>query len=166
MPGTYKVDETTPPSTLFSKEKKYDGGMVSGLLRKKSDPSPEPFPTGTRITAPTSDETPDHKGTIEAIVCANDITSFIPSSASTLNVKDTYVLRLESGPAIEFNYAKLYNIFHPPDLQSFSISDVSTSAVPFWIVDGAEVTMDLNGEYQKEFISKPPNSTYQLSIRR
>ena len=51
-PGTYKLDETTPPATLFSKEILYDGGMVAILLRNKNNPSPEPFPPGIHITLP------------------------------------------------------------------------------------------------------------------
>ena len=76
----------TPPYTLFSKEINYDGGMVTGFLRNKSDPNPEPFPPGTRIIVPASDETPEQKGTIKATVRTNGATFITSSSASTIKV--------------------------------------------------------------------------------
>jgi hypothetical protein len=45
-----KLDESHLPVTTFPKSIRFDGGLTCGLLRDCSDPTPEPFPPGTRVT--------------------------------------------------------------------------------------------------------------------
>ena len=137
--------------------------MVAGLLRNSNNPSPEPFPPGTRITLPEDEGTPTQKGTIEAIICTDDSPS---DDKAPTDADDIYVLRLDSGTAIELDFSKLYDIVNPPDLTSSADSVNASSSVPYWIGDGAKVTMDHNGEYQKGFIFRLPTGTYRFSVRR
>ncbi|KAL7525881.1 hypothetical protein ACHAXR_001202, partial [Thalassiosira sp. AJA248-18] len=49
-PQNFRLDEHRLPVTNFPKSIKFDGGLTCGLLRNKTDPVPEPFPPGTRVT--------------------------------------------------------------------------------------------------------------------
>ncbi|KAL7529373.1 hypothetical protein ACHAXR_004647, partial [Thalassiosira sp. AJA248-18] len=49
-PQNFRLDEHRLPITNFPKSIKFDGGLTCGLLRDKTDPVPEPFPPGTRVT--------------------------------------------------------------------------------------------------------------------
>jgi hypothetical protein len=48
-PPIYKLDESRLPVSSFPKSIRFDGGLTCGLLRNRTDPSPEPFPPGTRV---------------------------------------------------------------------------------------------------------------------
>ena len=49
-PPAFRLDEGRLPVTNFPQSVRYDGGLTCGLFRNRTDPSPEPFPPGTRVT--------------------------------------------------------------------------------------------------------------------
>ena len=51
-PGTYSLEKSCLPSTLFPKEIVYDGGMIEGLHPNQQDPKPGPYPPGLCLTFP------------------------------------------------------------------------------------------------------------------
>eukprot|EP00804_Cyclotella_cryptica_P023772 CCRYP_011153-RA/>CCRYP_011153-RA protein AED:0.32 eAED:0.22 QI:0/0/0/1/1/1/2/0/951 len=49
-PPTFKLNEGRLPITVFPQSIWFEGGISCGLIRNSSDPAPEPFLPGTRIT--------------------------------------------------------------------------------------------------------------------
>ena len=47
------LDKSRLPVINFPSSTKYDGGLTCGLMHNKTDPVPEPFPPGKRVTIPT-----------------------------------------------------------------------------------------------------------------
>ena len=130
--------------------------MVAGLFRNKQDPTPEPFPPGSRIYLPDTPDRTAQASTIEAIV----------RPAPNSEDDDKYILHLDSGPAIKLDFPTLYSLVNPEIPSDSDITTATKSSVPYWISDGQKVTMDHNGEFHKGFVVLQDNGTYRFSVRR
>jgi hypothetical protein len=128
-PAVYKLDEGRLPITCFPKSIRFDGGLTCGLVRNKTDPAPEPFPPGTRVSI-TIDGVPA-KGTV-----ANVPLPFLPAIDSSVvdsatdsapDQQTKYVIQLDNGTTTEIEFRDL-----APTLPSSPIADMSsTSSNPF-----------------------------------
>ncbi|KAL7503562.1 hypothetical protein ACHAXN_002711 [Cyclotella atomus] len=110
-PPVFKLDEGRLPITSFPKSIRFDGGLTCGPIRNRTDPAPEPFPPGTRVTI-------DYKGSPMKGTVANVPLPFL-STATTAAGNDsdsadsvagqstTYVINLYNGETTECDFAHL-----------------------------------------------------------
>ena len=64
-PPAFRLSEGRFPATNFP-SLKYDGGLTCGLYQDRTDPIPEPFPPGTRVSINSHDK-PSGRGTIQLV---------------------------------------------------------------------------------------------------
>ena len=83
------------PITIFPDNVRYDGSLTCGLMCNCTDPIPEPFPPGTRVTI-TRNNSPV-RGTIQNIL---PVTSDLISTADTACFDSTLLFFLTTTPQL------------------------------------------------------------------
>jgi transposase InsO family protein len=155
-PSIFKLDESRLPVSTFPKSIRFDGGLTCGLLvRHRSDPTPEPFPPGTRVSITCDDQT--LKGTIANVPLP--FLSTLPTAATndvsiTEGQSTTYVIQLDNGTTIECDFSELAP--HTLNSQSESItSSTSTDpfdTLPYILKRNSRITIDHDGAFHKGYL--------------
>eukprot|EP00956_Cyclotella_meneghiniana_P026201 scaffold56081_cov49-Cyclotella_meneghiniana.AAC.1 len=100
-PAIFKLDEGRLPITCFPKSIRFDGGLTCGLVRNKSDPAPEPFPPGTRVTLTVNGQ--PSKGTVSNVPLPylSSVVSASVDDAASEDQNTKYVIQLDDGTTKE-----------------------------------------------------------------
>eukprot|EP00956_Cyclotella_meneghiniana_P038057 scaffold148302_cov51-Cyclotella_meneghiniana.AAC.2 len=166
-PAIFKLDEGRLPVTSFPKSLRFDGGLTCGLIRNRSDPSPEPFPPGTRVTI-TRNNAPQ-KGTI-----ANVPLPYVPSLV-TNTPSDTpddqstqYVVALDNGTTTEVDFTELTEQLphSPTDKTSSSTASSPFASLPYILQRNAKITIDHKGAFHKGYLDHTPEGGFQFVAKR
>ncbi|KAL7459292.1 hypothetical protein ACHAWC_010958 [Mediolabrus comicus] len=169
-PPSFKLDESLLPITMFPKHIHYDGGLTCGRLRHNTDPTPEPFPPGTRVTI-TRDGVPS-KGTIQNVPLFN--TSIVSSSSSddsstseSSSPSTSYVVHLDDGTSAEVTYEDL--ISSMPEHSSTPAVDPPTTAfdgLPSFLQQDSKITIDHNGAFHRGYLHYSPQGGFAFVHRK
>eukprot|EP00804_Cyclotella_cryptica_P030273 CCRYP_019237-RA/>CCRYP_019237-RA protein AED:0.06 eAED:0.03 QI:0/0/0/1/0/0/3/0/1322 len=161
-PQAFTLDETRLPLSQWPGIIIPDGTLTCGLLRHNSDPAPEPFPPGTRVTLVQNDHV--IKGTI-----AN-----VPAPTTSPIVRTA----VHPDPTTDSNFT------HPPDISSFytvhlddgtnSTQLVSPSldtpnpfrSLPSWLQQDSKVTLDCRGAFHKGYLHYCPVQGFLFVTRK
>jgi hypothetical protein len=115
-PPVFKLDESTLPAMIYPKSIRYDGGFVCGLLRNQTDPSPEPFPPGTRVNVKHNNILV--RGTVQNVpmpisplITNNSVTN--QNDESNPSPHTNYVIHLDSNETIEVSFEDLLSPDEP-----------------------------------------------------
>jgi hypothetical protein len=157
-PPAFKLDESRLPITSFPKSLSYDGGLTCGLLRNRSDPTPEPFPPGMRVLVIASDES-STKGTIQNIP--------LPCDDSTIDNPTKYTVHLDNGTTVEADFHQLAD----PSKTSTTMDEASytnarISGLPHDLQPNSKVTFDHNGAFHKGYLIHTPEHGFSFEYRR
>ena len=161
-PPAFKLDEARLPVTSFPKSIRYDGGLTCGLLRNKSDPTPEPFPPGMHVHVQLSDdlESPPQKGTIQNIP--------LPSDADTTDKPTPYTIHLDDGTIVEAQFHQLSDpsptVSPSNDTQSYTNARIS--GLPHDLQPNSKVTFDHNGAFHKGYLVCSKDHGFSFEYRR
>jgi hypothetical protein len=159
-PQAFSLDESRLPLAHWLTCLRPDGSMTCSLLRHNTDPVPEPFPPGTRITLNQNDKTVH--GTI-AHVPAPSVSPIIASAVDSTHSSDsadglppdstaTYIVHLDDGTTTECDFAKLV----PSDTTQLTSSSTGVpntfKSLPSSLQQDSKVTLDCRGAYHKGYV--------------
>eukprot|EP00804_Cyclotella_cryptica_P016077 CCRYP_004202-RA/>CCRYP_004202-RA protein AED:0.18 eAED:-0.12 QI:0/0/0/1/0.5/0.33/3/0/1917 len=164
-PQAFTLDETRLPLAQWPGLIIPDGSLACGLLRNSTDPIPEPFPPGTRVTlirdnAPikgtiTNIPTPSTSSLLQTAALTCD--SSTPDSSSLSPSR--YTILLDNGTTTECEFEEL-----APSEQKQLNSPSSSFPNPFrslpsWLQQDSKVTLDCNGAFHKGYLHYCPHWT-------
>ena len=89
----------------------------------------------------------------------------IPADGSTPRADPPYLLRFDDGTATERKYKYLSKAILPSVTTSSTLphDDIGLSTL---LQDGSKSTMEINGVFQKGYISRYADNAYRFSVRR
>jgi hypothetical protein len=169
-PPISKLDESHLPITTFPKSIRFDGGLTCGLLQHKTDPVPEPFPPGTRISITQDGKV--LKGTISNVPLPFFSTA-TPTSLDDTNSTDgqsmtTYVVQLNNGTTIECDFSTLApqtaNL-HSDQLTSPASADPFDS-MPYILKCNSKITIDHQGAFHKGYLDHTFEGGFVFAYKR
>ena len=138
-PPSYRLDESCHTSSQFSRCIKYDGVIILVLYRNKRDPTPEPFPPGTRIPLLL----------LGVIKSANvEHLPLIPADGSIPPADPPYLIRFDDSTSNKLKYEDLSKAMHPSATSS-SPTHHDDIGLPTLFQYISKDTMDINGVFQK-----------------
>jgi hypothetical protein len=151
-----------------------DGSMTCGLLCHNTNPVPEPFPPGTRITLNRNDRTVH--GTI-AHIPAPSVSPIIASAVDSPQSSDnagglppdstaTYIIHLDDGTTTECDFAELAPIDTTQLTSSSNEVPNPFKSLPAWLQQDSKVTMDCCGAYHKVYLHYCPVHGFQFVVKR
>jgi hypothetical protein len=153
-PPIYKLDEGRLPISTFPKSIRFDGGLTCGLLRHKTDPTPEPFPPGTRVSIHQNDKIV--KGTISNVPLpffSTANTASLEGDESTDGQSTTYVIQLDDGTTIECDFSTLAPQIPSSSLPSDQVSSSTPAdpfdSMPYILKRNSKITFDHQGAFHK-----------------
>jgi hypothetical protein len=163
-PPNFKLDEGCLPVTNFPKSITYSGGLTCGLLRNKTDPAPEPFPPGTRLTIQVDDR--PLKGTVQNVPLPRpgNLNSpeqpedpSAPPSADPSEPPDLYTILLDDGTTIERKYESIIATIRPTQTAdpSKALPSKRVAGIPTCFQNQAKVTYDQKGAYHNYLSTTP-----------
>lgn len=169
-PPAFKLDESLLPTTMFPKHIHYDGGLTCGRLRHNTDPTPEPFPPGTRVTI-TRDGV-SSTGTIQNVPIFH--TSIVsPSSSDDSSTSESspssssYVVHFDDGTSADVTYEDL--ISSMPEHSSTPAPDQSTNVfdgLPSFLQQDSKLTIDHNGAFHRGYLHYSPQGGFAFVHRK
>jgi len=146
-PQAFKLDESRLPISMYPKSIHYDGGLTCGLLRYNTDPVPEPFPPGTRVTI--QQESHPVRGTIANVPMSPS--PLVQSSAADSESSSMYVIHLDNGTTIEMSYEDLVRLDSPSDLTQTPKAP-TFDGLPSFLQQDSKITLDHNGAYHRGYL--------------
>jgi transposase InsO family protein len=170
-PPIYKLDEGRLPISTFPKSIRFDGGLTCGLLRHKTDPTPEPFPPGTRVSITQSDKI--IKGTISNVPLpffSTANTASLDSDESTDGQSTTYVVQLDDGKTIECDFSTLAPQITSSSLPSDHISSATSAdpfdSLPYILKRNSKITLDHQGAFHKGYLDHTFEGGFVFAYKR
>ena len=175
-PPAFQIDESRLPITNFHHSLCFDGSLIWGLLRNKTDPIQEPFPPGTRVSIQHND-TPA-RGTIKNIpipvfpiltTAASPSIEHLEHDSMTSYEKKSppYVILLDSGTTVTRSYDELIkdsiDDTSPPKSPS---NAAALEGIPHFPRHDSKVTIYHKGVFHKGYINYSPESGFQFIFRR
>ena len=171
-PPNFKLDEGRLPIANFPKSISFDGGLTCGLLRNRTDPVPEPFPPGTRVSL-----TIDGKvvqGTINNIPLSSvsGIESVVTPPITMPDPEDLpamYTVLLDDGTTKDLTYEDLIlddRTKSNPESSTDQAVPNPAAGLPALFRPGSKVTMDYNGAFHKGYITLSPEGGFTFAVRR
>eukprot|EP00956_Cyclotella_meneghiniana_P035945 scaffold119809_cov102-Cyclotella_meneghiniana.AAC.2 len=167
-PAIFKLDEGRLPITCFPKSIRFDGGLTCGLVRNKTDPAPEPFPPGTRVTIQLNGA--PVKGTVSNVplpyLTSAVTASLEDSSAEDQNTK--YVIQLDDGTTKEVDFSELAPQTQHSPSESFSSESPSSpfATLPYILQRNSKVTIDHQGAFHKGYLDHTPEGGFSFVAKR
>jgi len=162
-PPTFHLDESALPATLFPKHIRYDGGLTSGLLRNRTDPVPEPFPPGTRVTIGAGDSS--QRGTVQNIPQLQPTTVSTASDDCTSNATPGYVILLDDGTTTEVSFEDLTATAASSHTADETASDPFED-LPHFLQRHSKLTMDHHGAFHKGYLQHSVQGGFVFEVRR
>ena len=165
-PPAFKLDEGRLPVTNFPQHVRYDGGLTCGFMRNRTDPVPEPFPPGTRVTITRGDSR--LRGTIQRVPLPE---SFVVSSAATPGAGAapddgaSYTIHLDSGETTDAAFEELVAAGRTDAPPTATPADPFAS-LPVILQRNAKVTLDHNGAFHKGYLQHTPDAGFAFVVRR
>ena len=161
-PPAFKLDEGRLPVTNFPKSIKYDGGLTCGLFRNRTDPTPEPFPPGTRVNVEHNGSTV--RGTIQNVPLISS--SLVQSSASSPEDSPTkYVIHLDNGTTTEATFEDLTKV-GTPTASPNSTTPSAFEGLPSFLQHNSKITMDHDGAFHKGYLQYTTEGGFCFEVRR
>ena len=168
-PKVFKLDEGRLPVTNFPKHVKYEGGLTCGLFRNRTDPTPEPFPPGTRVSIDRGGETPLRGSVVNVpLVLSSDV-----SSAANLSRRFAgdgalnYVVALDTGGTIEVSFEDLIKPGRSDQPPQANTPDPSVfDGMPHFLRVGSKITMDHDGAFHKGYLNYTADGGFRFEVRR
>ncbi|KAL7541560.1 hypothetical protein ACHAWF_006964, partial [Thalassiosira exigua] len=148
-PPAFRLDESRLPVMNFPQSIKYQGGLTCGLLRNRTDPVPEPFPPGTRVTITKGDET-SARGTIQRIPMPSS-PLVGPADASPSDSPSEYVVLLDDGTTVERTFEALMSA-SPTSSSATDVLPDPFASLPSFLQRNAKLTMDHEGAFHKGYL--------------
>eukprot|EP00956_Cyclotella_meneghiniana_P020999 scaffold37679_cov76-Cyclotella_meneghiniana.AAC.13 len=167
-PAIFKLDEGRLPITCFPKSIRFDGGLTCGLVRNRTDPTPEPFPPGTRVTL-TRNGSP-LKGTVANVplpympsIVTNSTDASSPDDQST-----QYVIQLDDGTTQEVEFSELAPLLQnlPSETVSSDTSSSPFASLPYILQRNAKITIDHQGAFHKGYLDHTIEGGFQFVAKR
>ncbi|KAL7538082.1 hypothetical protein ACHAWF_005990, partial [Thalassiosira exigua] len=160
-PPAFRLDESRLPVTNFPTSIKYDGGLTCGLMRKRTDPVPEPFPPGTRVNIKRDDD--DVRGTIQRVPLLTS--PLVSTAASGPSSSRNYVVHLDDGTTIDQSFEEIVALTPPREGPTFDVPD-PFSSLPHFLQRHSKLTMDHQEAFHKGFLNHTPEGGFQFGVRR
>ena len=129
--------------------------MILVIYHEKRDPTPKPFPPGTRVPLLRDGET--HSATVEH-------TPLIPSDSPNPPDDPPYLLQFDDITAIGRKYEELREVMHPSTTASSKAPHYDIG-LPSLFHYGSKYTMEINGVFHKGYIKHQADKTYRFSVR-
>ena len=159
---TYKFDPSRLPCTEFPAQIHYDGGLHADLYRHSHRNVPEPYPPGTPLKIPGTDDDND--------ACTTAIVSSIPIRDGDGNtVPGQYLLQLHDGTTVTKTLVEMDEIADSPANKTTVALNPSlpiVDSLPAWLQHGSKVTYNHAGEFHKGFIMIGRDGAARFSCRR
>eukprot|EP00804_Cyclotella_cryptica_P022088 CCRYP_011573-RA/>CCRYP_011573-RA protein AED:0.27 eAED:0.27 QI:0/-1/0/1/-1/1/1/0/654 len=171
-PQAFTLDETRLPLTQWPGLIVPDGSLSCGLPRNNTDPTPEPFPPGTRVTLLRNNDF--IRGTIANVPSPPPSTilrtaahSNSPSSTSSLpDTSPLYTVLLDNGKTTECDFAELA----PSEQQQLTSTSYDQPnpfrSLPSWLQQDSKVTLDCRGAFHKGYLHYCPVWGFLCVVKR
>jgi hypothetical protein len=162
-PPVFHLDEGRLPISCFPQSIKFEGGLTCGLIRNRSDPSPEPFPPGTRVTIIRNETSV--KGTVANVPLP--ILASINTAAVDVDPEQEqaqkYVINLDDGTTTECEFSELApQINSPSDSFSSTTQSDPFQTLPHIFRQNSKITIDHNGSFHKGYLHYDPKGAFAL----
>ena len=166
-PPAFKLDESRLPVTMFPQHIHYDGGLTCGRLRHNTDPTPEPFPPGTRVTL--NRDGISSKGTIQNVpIFSFPIVQSSSSDSTTSESPSTsYVVHFDDGTTAEASYEDL--VSSEPEHSSAPAPNSAASifdGLPSFLQQESKITIDHNGAFHRGYLHYSPQGGFAFVHRK
>ncbi|KAL7547756.1 hypothetical protein ACHAWF_011034 [Thalassiosira exigua] len=147
-PDSYRIDPYRLPSSMYP-DVKYDGGLISAILRDDNPAIEEPFPPGTRV----EDLDPDTR-----ILRAGTVID-IPMDPER---SPHYLIVFDDGTSKSISAKDMPGLIPKPP--EFDVADDDASALPSFLCPNSQVIFEHNGEYHKSYITRS-SAGYRFSSK-
>eukprot|EP00956_Cyclotella_meneghiniana_P015762 scaffold24459_cov75-Cyclotella_meneghiniana.AAC.3 len=166
-PAIFKLDESRLPISCFPKSIKFDGGLTCGLVRNRTDPTPEPFPPGTRVTLTRESKT--IKGTVANVplpYASSLVTSSVDDSDDDQSTK--YVIQLDNGTTTEVDFSELAPRTQNSPSETITSDSPSNpfSTLPYILQRNSKITLDHRGAFHKGYLDHTPEGGFSFVAKR
>eukprot|EP00956_Cyclotella_meneghiniana_P012602 scaffold17913_cov36-Cyclotella_meneghiniana.AAC.1 len=151
-PPVFKLDEGRLPVSLFPTKITFDGGLICGLQSNNTDPSPEPFPPGTRVNVLVNN-TPQ-RGTIQ----------HVPMPLPAV-LEPTAELRVRVR-LVELTFADLLSPATETPVNPASPTTVWEGIPSHYLHQNAKITYEHEGTYLKGYLSYTEHDGFEFVVRR
>ena len=158
-PPAFKLDESRLPVTSFPNSVAYDGGLTCGLLRNRTDPTPEPFPPGMRVIVQLQpDDDATHKGTVQNVP--------LPTDGDTTDTPTNYTIYLDNGTTVDVQFHQLTDPSTvTPTHDATTYANARISGLPHDLQPNSKVTMDHNGAFHEGYLVHSPIHGFSFEYR-
>ena len=164
-PPAFCLDEGRLPATNFP-SLKYDGGLTCGSYRDRTDPVPEPFPPGTRVSIE-RDGMPTRRGTVQIVpaIWSSTISSSANNDEGAPDDEARYTILIDDGTQENVPFIDLAKPASttaspsPPGNDPFS-------SLPHFLQRGSKITLDHEGQFVKGFLSHHEKEGFTFDVRR
>ena len=160
-PQAFKLDESRLPITMYPKSIHYDGGLTCGLLRHNTDPVPEPFPPGTRVTI--QQESQPVRGTIANVPITTS--PIVQPSTADSEISSVYVIHLDNGTTIEMSYEDLVAL-DAPSAPQLSPNAPTFDGLPAFLQQDSKITLDHNGAFHRGYLHYSDQGGFAFVFRK
>eukprot|EP00804_Cyclotella_cryptica_P026709 CCRYP_007942-RA/>CCRYP_007942-RA protein AED:0.35 eAED:0.34 QI:0/0/0/0.66/0.5/0.33/3/0/1904 len=171
-PQAFTLDETRLPLAQWPGVIIPDGSLACGLLRNNTNPVPEPFPPGTRVTVIRNDApvkgtitnipTPATSPLLQTAAHPNSPSSHDPSHISP----SRYTILLDNGTTTECDFEELAPSKHT-QLHSPSPDNPNPfRSLPSWLQQDSKVTLDCRGAFHKGYLHYCPVKGFLFVVKR
>eukprot|EP00804_Cyclotella_cryptica_P009045 CCRYP_003142-RA/>CCRYP_003142-RA protein AED:0.35 eAED:0.14 QI:0/0/0/1/1/1/2/0/1801 len=162
-PQAFSLDETRLPLAQWPGIIIPDGSLTCGLLKNNTDPTPEPFPPGTRVTLLRNHTS--LRGTIANIPSPSQ-SWILQTAALPPDSSSPYTVLLDDGTTTECDFTELA----PSDKQQLHSPSPEQPnpfrSLPSWLQQDSKVTLDCRGSFHKGYLHFCPVKGFLFVVKR
>ena len=153
-PPAFCLDEGRFLATNFP-ALKYDGGLTCRSYRDRTDPIPEPFPPGTRVSIEAQDK-PSRRGTVQQVPnpWSSSISSVNDNDELAVDDNMRYTVLFDDGTSENIPFV---NLAQPSSTTSPPLSPTNDpfqfQGLSHFLKRGDKVTLDHNGQFCKGYLA-------------
>eukprot|EP00804_Cyclotella_cryptica_P021434 CCRYP_005776-RA/>CCRYP_005776-RA protein AED:0.13 eAED:0.00 QI:0/0/0/1/1/1/5/0/1584 len=169
-PPVFKLDEGRLPASHFPNRITFDGGLVCGLQSNSTDPSPEPFPPGTRVNVFINGTT--KRGTIQNIPLPSspalaDSAIIHPNGDIEEPTMNLYTVLLDDNTTTELTFQQLLSpADNRPPVDPGAPSTIWAGIPSRYLHQDAKIKLEHDGTYHKGYLNYSPESGFEFIVRR